>query len=173
MDDAGIVRELECREQLLDQRCRTDEVEVRAAGDVVGESDAFDVLHRDERDVGVFAILVDADDVRVMEPAGGLGFVAEARHEELAVVGFGQVDANRLERHLPLDDRVERVVDGAHRALAERPADLVLAEAPDVSHGGTRGSGAGRGAPWAASDSGRIRQRGCPRAGTSRRALRS
>ena len=103
--------------------------------DMVAQPGAVDVLHRDVRHQRVVAVFVDADDVRVMQPARGPRLVAEPRHELRGEVGIDQVLADRLDGHLALDVRVEREVDGAHRALAQDAPDLVLAEPLQPGHG--------------------------------------
>ena len=47
------------------------ELEPRLAVQVFAQPGAVDVLHRDERDVVVLAVLVDADDVRMVQAARG------------------------------------------------------------------------------------------------------
>ena len=63
------------------------------------------------------------------EPAGGLRLAAKA-HPQLGVeLGVGLVDAQHLDRHRALDQRVVALVDDAHRAAPELAPDQVFAEA--------------------------------------------
>src|SRR4029079_9894752 len=128
------MRELQRIEQLLHQRGELAEIEARAAIQMLAQAGALDVLHRDERDVLVFAVLVNADDVRMLEPAGGFRLVLEARHVLGGELRRDVVFAYRLDRDEARDVRVVRLVDDPHRPLAEDAADLVLAETLGVDH---------------------------------------
>ena len=98
----------------------------------------FDVLHRDERDLGlgILADVVDRDDVGVREDAGGLRFPDEPLAELLGVLLVAaRVDADGLDRHHPADHRVPSEVNDAHRALAQLADDFVAAELRDPRPG--------------------------------------
>jgi hypothetical protein len=95
---------------------------------------ALDVLHRDEGNGVVLAVLVDADDVGMVQPARGLRLVLEARHVLRGELRLDQALADGLDRYQALDVRIERLVDRAHRALAQGAPDLVLAEAFGIAH---------------------------------------
>ncbi len=49
--------------------------------EIFAQARALDELHRDERDAVLLAVLVDADDVGMMQAAGGLRLVLETRQE--------------------------------------------------------------------------------------------
>ena len=88
-------------------------------------------LHRDEGALaaGVLAVLVDGDDARVRQPAGRLRFALQACAQLAGPGGAEVVLADHLERDAALDQRIEALVDDAHRACAELAQDLVLAQA--------------------------------------------
>ena len=86
---------------------------------------ALEELHREIRLTLVLAEVVNRDDVRVRELAGG----ARLADEPLARLG---VPFNRrgddLQRHHTLDERVEGAVDHPHTALAELLENLITAD---------------------------------------------
>src|SRR5258706_4747418 len=88
---------------------------------------ALEQLHRDVGDALVLADVEDGDDARVVEPAGRAGLAQEAL-AHLAEDVLGQIGQQRLERHLALDQRVDRAVHDAHRAASELAHDPVTAE---------------------------------------------
>ena len=67
----------------------------------------------------------------VVELGRGLGLALEAA-PEVRVGGEGRRD--RLDRHVPVQERVLGLVDLAHRALADRPDDAVLPDVVQVHH---------------------------------------
>ena len=81
-------------------------------------------LHRDEGDATVLAELVDDDDVRVLQPRGGLGLDLEA----LAAVRVeAAVAGQRLERDLALEGLVSGPVDHPHPATADAARQQIAA----------------------------------------------
>ena len=102
---------------------------------------ARDVLHAQVRLPVDRADLVDGDDVRVLEPGGGLGLGAEP-----GAVGVGR--QVRLADHLQRDDPVEALlpglVDDAHAAAAEFLEQLEVAELARQGGRTAVGTGAGR-----------------------------
>src|ERR1051326_2324497 len=91
---------------------------------------ALDVLHGDEiRSAGlVLADVMDRDDHRMVEDAGGLRLANEALLEFAGLVIVAARRADGLQRDEAPDQRVLRKVNHAHRALAELADDLVTAE---------------------------------------------
>ena len=87
-----------------------------------------DELHDDVGELRGLAVIEDADDVGVGEPARGLGLALEAGEFLLGVDVGGVGQADGLDGDLARDDRVPALVDGPHRTLAEGAADLVFAE---------------------------------------------
>ena len=82
-----------------------------------GEILAVDQLHDDERAGRVLAVVVDADDVRVVERGGGLGLVAEARAEVGVAAIFGTED---LDGHIAVELVVVAAIDPGHAALTQQ-----------------------------------------------------
>ncbi len=79
-------------------------------------------LHDEEVEpVGAFDG-VDRDDVRVVEPGGGLRLLLEPR-DDLGVAR--ELRRQHLDRHLALEREVVGEEDGAHAARAEQPLDHV------------------------------------------------
>jgi hypothetical protein len=91
-----------------------------------------DVLHDDERQVVFPEDVVDGDDVRVVQPAGGLGLTnGPVQH----LLFFGTVDeaveADGLDGHVSFDIRVEASIDDPHAPFAEDAEDLIFADPLD------------------------------------------
>ena len=68
--------------------------------------------------------VVDGEDVRVVQGAGGAGLLLEAAE----LLAIGDLLGENLDRHLALQARVTGAVDLTHRPRAEQPHDLVRAE---------------------------------------------
>ena len=134
MDHAAFVCDVERQQQLRDDGDDVRQVETGLAVEVRAEPRPLDIFHRDEGDVFVLAILVDADDVGVVEAARGARLVLEPTYELGGQIGVDEVHADRLDRDGALDVRVERFVDDAHCALAEDTLDFVLAEFFGFAH---------------------------------------
>ena len=134
VDHAAFVCDVERQQQLRDDRDDVRQVETGLAVEVRAEPRPLDIFHRDEGDVFVLAILVDADDVGVVEAARGARLVLEPTNELGSQIGVDEVHADRLDRDGALDVRVERFVDDPHCALAEDTLDFVLAEFFGFAH---------------------------------------
>ena len=76
------------------------------------------VLHHEEQPLARLADLVEADDVRVVEPAED-GRLAEEAGDRLRRTGHRRYD--RLERDLGVVGRASGQVDHAHAAPAQLP----------------------------------------------------
>ena len=92
----------------------------------------FDELHRQPRNlVGRVTDVVEGDDVRVRQPAGGARLGGEPVEKRLVVGALGgHIEPERLHRDGALDQRVERLVHGAHGPVADRFDDLVAIDLP-------------------------------------------
>jgi hypothetical protein len=87
------------------------------------------VLHRDECAAVGLVDLVDVDDARVVDARDRLRLLAQASREFARGARVGrQVQVQRLDRHHPLQRRVERLVDDAAHAFADDPGDPVFAD---------------------------------------------
>ena len=124
MDDAGVVRSFErfgnlCRDvQGLVERERTSD-------QTVGERRPLDELE-DERAARAHILqAVDLCDARMIERGERLRFAREPR-QAIAVIGNGV--GQHLQRDVPAEASVTRLVDLAHAARAEERADGVGAE---------------------------------------------
>ena len=98
------------------------------------EALALDELHDDVGQVVFPADVIDGDDVGMGQLPRGPRFADEPRHQ----VVFGRslreiVEADGLDRHVPLDIGVETPVDDPHPSLAQGAEDLVFT---DFFHGG-------------------------------------
>ena len=81
----------------------------------------FEILHREVGDIGIFAGIVNRDDIRVVQATCRFRFTPElilGRVEIGIAEFFGQRD--RLDRYLAVDVRIEAQVHGGHRAAAQR-----------------------------------------------------
>jgi len=106
-----------------------------AAGNEVADVDAFDVLENDVVHAAVFAHVIDARDVLVIEPGGRLGFVLEAA-ARLFVAGL--LVGEHLHGHDPVEHRVHGAKHRTHAAAAderfqlEMPQTLPFQAAPQI-----------------------------------------
>ena len=88
----------------------------RPAQHALLQADAFQPLHHDEgMAVGVLNV-VDGADAGVVKLRGGAGFPEEAVERVAVVHHLGR---NELQRHVPSQARVFRVVHSAHPAATE------------------------------------------------------
>src|SRR5262249_51545015 len=105
----------------LGQHLRADGVaEVRSLEELHG--------HVQEAEALLLAEVVDGDDVGVGEEGRGLGLALEALARLVARPGRG---GERLDRDVAIEDGVERLVDPAHRPVADLAEYLVLADPLD------------------------------------------
>ncbi len=86
---------------------------------------ALDHPHVDEQLAVDFAVVVDGHHVGFLQPPGGVGLALHplAKHGIL-----GYLCRHQLERHHPVLDRVVGLVDLAHPAAAQQPAQLIVPE---------------------------------------------
>ena len=85
---------------------------------------AFEQLRDDVGCTVVGADVVDGEDVRVVQGAGGAGLLLEAAE----LLAIGDPLEENLDRDLALQAGVTGAVDLTHRPRAEQPHDLVRAE---------------------------------------------
>ena len=85
---------------------------------------AFEQLRDDVGGAVVRADIVDGEDVRVVQGAGGAGLLLEAAE----LLGIGDLLGENLDRDLALQAGVTGAVDLTHRPRGEQPHDLVRAE---------------------------------------------
>ena len=128
MHDALAVRVVERVEDLRHDAHGVGHLEALVRLEAFLQLATFHELHRDEPRAAVDVEIVDRDDVRMREAAGGFGLAAKAREQALGGVALQLIGADRLQRDRALDQRVEAFVDDAHRTAAELAAHLVLAE---------------------------------------------
>ena len=95
-------------------------------------------LHDQERQPGLRVLidLVNGDDVLAGHGGGGAGLPAEPL---AGGVVAGQLRVEDLQRHVPLQHRVEGVQDDAHAAPPDHPVHLEPAQPPDAAGGGAAG----------------------------------
>ena len=94
----------------------------RRASDALAQRLALEQLGDHERRAVVSAEIVDREDVRVVELAGGARLLLEAT-QPVGVLGEGR--GQDLEGDLATDARVARAIHLAHAADAERPRHFV------------------------------------------------
>src|ERR1041384_7696742 len=129
MKNAVFVRVLDRQRDIAD---RADLLPERDAALLppFGERRTLDEFHRDEMTAVLFAGLVDRDDVRMLGEVGGeLRLADEAL--DLAVTGARdgfEIAAEHLERDLPVELRIERLIDRSDRALSDPPQIPVASE---------------------------------------------
>jgi hypothetical protein len=126
--DAGLVAVVQRAQYPVDDLQRAFGQQPVAVLQQVADGPAVHVLHDDVRhgDPGrhVLAGIVDRHDVRVVKGCRGLGLAPEPRLEYLVP---GQVGAQRLDRHDPVEPDVARAVDLCHAAAAHDAVELVAA----------------------------------------------
>ena len=94
-----------------------------AAADQMSERGARHVLHRDEVDTVGLPDLINRDDVRVVQGGSGSGLL----NESLTSLSIDRaIGLEQLDRDGPAEARIDRAVDDAHPAFAERLQDLVM-----------------------------------------------
>src|SRR5882672_4529289 len=98
---------------------------------------AFQKLHRYVGDVALLADVVDADDVRVVQP--GRGFRLEQKAlSDLAHDVFGQRGVKRLDGHFALAERIGCAVDRSQGTAAEFGQQAVASERSGFHAGSER-----------------------------------
>ena len=118
--------------------------------DGVAEVLAHQEFHHDERAALLFAVIVNADDVLVLDVAGHARFLKETRLGFGVLAGLGRED---FDGHLPADGGIPRAVDVGHSA-AQEFQQLVLANVGGKVHGGSTGPPARRSANYSGNLSG-------------------
>jgi hypothetical protein len=108
--------EVQCVGNLrADVKCRFDRDHCFGAEDAA-QLAAFEVFHRHIGQIVFLADVVDRDDIGVRKLARRFGFLVETRLVFRRLVG-GKVEADCLDRDDAIEQRVARLVDGAHGAL--------------------------------------------------------
>src|SRR4029077_7776614 len=97
---------------------------------IIAEVPALEILHRDVGEPTLFADIIDGDDVRMVEPAGGFRLAKETRSgfHELGLAEFTG-ERNGLDRNHAVNGRIAPQVDDSHRAASDLALELVTAEA--------------------------------------------
>ena len=131
MDEPRVVRGVEGRGDLRDERDRPPAGERSVLGEERTEVPALDQAHVEEQPAVDLAVVVDRDDVRLPEPRDELGLGPEPGLELLV---RGEPGRQPLHRHQSLVDGVVRAVHLAHAAPADQLLEAVGAE-PLLRHG--------------------------------------
>ena len=134
MHDAVLVRIAERGEELLHDAHHRPKRNARAAVKAARELLALHEIHDDVWRALVLAVIEDGDDVRMRKLAGRMRFALEPRAHLGKLLGRKNFGAQHLQRHAPLDHRVERLVDDAHRAAADLAAQFILADIAERAH---------------------------------------
>ena len=121
MDDVLGVRVEQASCNLLDDDFNGFKREFVLLFENVGERNSLDVGHRDEQLSVLFSEIEHMDNVLVVHLLHGLGFEVETL-DGFVVGGLVQ----NLERDFAFQLFVERLIDAAHAALAERVEDVVV-----------------------------------------------
>ena len=132
VDDVEAVRVGQAVAQLLEQPQLAGDDGRLLAPDPHRQRLAVDVLHGDERLAVLLADVEDADDVLVLEHAGGVRFLHEAAPDLVVVDAFlEQLDGDRAAADLGVAGAQER----AHPARPDRADDLVATDGVGNCHG--------------------------------------
>ena len=122
VDQAGAVGGGEGGDDRLEQRQRPGGRHRRLLADHVAQGVAGDVLHGQEDDAVVVALVVDADDVRVVELGGGPRLAHEALGEVVVVT---QTGVHHLDRDRAVEPDVGGLVDTGHATARDAGADAI------------------------------------------------
>ena len=123
----GVIQRPGAIEDDLDDLVNRQQIIRRAIG--LEGMPALDILHDDKPVIAVNTDIINVDDIRVVQHAGGMRLVKE--HLAIADAGFGVVqglDIGDLDRHPAIDIRIIAQINGAHIAAANLFADFVFAE---------------------------------------------
>ena len=135
VDDVEAVRVGQAVAQLLHQPQLAGDGGRLLAADPHRQRLAVDVLHGDERLAVLLADVEDADDVLVLEHAGGVRFLHEAAPDLVVVDAFlEELDGDRAAADLGVAGAQER----AHPARPDRADDLVATDGVGNCHGRRR-----------------------------------
>ena len=132
VDETGGVGGRERRAHLDTELRRFGRRQRPVARDELRERLPLDVLHCDEGTALVLADVEDPHDVGMRQPRRETGLADEAPPQVLVP---SEVLRQPLERHGPVELDVLGEVDGGHRAVAERPDELVAAGDERHAHG--------------------------------------
>ena len=127
VDHAALVRVGEAFGDLRGNGERLRHAQRPSLADQRAQFHALDVLHRHEHDFACLADVVDRDDVRMVETAGGPRLLVEALLVFVGVLAL-EADVDRLDRDRSLEHGIERLVYHPHGAAAEFRLDQVAAE---------------------------------------------
>ncbi len=128
MNEFALVGIMDRAGQRLDQASRLVG-RLRLVVEQLLQAAARDVFQGEERTAGMFADLVDLDNVGVPEPGDGLGFAAQAR----LVLGLGRSTVTeQFQRHVAMQRRLPGPIHHAERAAAESFADLIAVNVWEV-----------------------------------------
>ena len=124
MDQAGGVRDVETRTDVLDQRNGPLGLECALAAQQDTQVDAVDPLHRDVEEPLVFAGVEHRDDARMLEQRGDVALPQET----LAEPGVGcERRVEHLQRHRP-PVGIAREMDGPGCTLTQQRLDPVAGD---------------------------------------------
>jgi hypothetical protein len=129
VDHAGTVGVLERLARLVDHAEDAREIEQRARLAIARERLALDQLHGEVVHLVVDPGVENRHDVRMAQLAGERRLVLEEAQLAPRRVRVRRQRLHHLERDVLLVERIGGDIDGAGRALAEQPLDLVLADA--------------------------------------------
>jgi hypothetical protein len=116
------------------------EPEAQAQREKFAQSAAAQVFHRQIGDPVVFAVVVDVDDARVSQTSRGQHLILEPGDDLYREIAVQPLLAHGFQGDRALGRRVDPLVDGPQRALADDFDDLVLAQLLKVCHKGLAGS---------------------------------
>ena len=127
VDDALLVREAQCRQQLAHDGERAIEGQPVADVELLLQVSAPHQFHDHEGHALIAAGVIDTDDVGMLKPSSGTCLRPEAR----LVLGrhvLGQlVDANGLDRDVSVQVGIVRLIDKTHPALFQGLDDVIPA----------------------------------------------
>jgi hypothetical protein len=124
VDDAGTMRVIEARADLLDVVEALCERQRLLCGDDLVERFPVDILHGHERLVVLLADFVNGDEILVTQVCCGPGFA----HEPFEQFVIEESIAENLYGNQSVERRVASEVNGPHAAAAQPPDHLVLVE---------------------------------------------
>ncbi len=130
VDDALLVGAVQAVGDLDDEPDRFFDRPFLARGEDRFQAGPIHILHGDIEDAVVLAHVVDGDDVGMSDIARRLGLAQEALLGFNPLFGLAvHIEADGLDGHRPVDERIEALVDDPHGTAADFLDDRVFADA--------------------------------------------
>ena len=130
MEDGALVRVVDGPGDFHEEACGLAGIERDGVcGQALSERAAFDELHAEKRTPVLLAHLVNGNDIRMVEPGGGLGLGTESLHLPLAGELAGE---HQLECDHAIKGQIARPIHHTHTAVGDLLEQVVAAQSPET-----------------------------------------